>query len=98
MELSQSVEEVNSLNSQLEKLVKDKTAQIRKQNDLLVQHAFANAHHIRGPLARILGLARLNSMDVSTDHIWLLGKIEEEANELDAIVRKINSDLNSIIE
>ncbi len=98
VELSKSVERVNSLNSQLEKMVEDKTVQIRKQNDLLVQHAFANAHHIRGPLARILGLARLNSMDPGTDHIWLLAKIEEEANELDAIVQNIDSDLNGIID
>lgn len=97
-ELSRSMEEVSDLNMQLGKMVEDKTLKISRQNDLLIQHAFANAHHIRGPLARILGLARLNTLDRSADRAWLLSKIEEEAVELDLIVKKINGDLNSIIE
>jgi hypothetical protein len=96
--LGQSMEEVKNLNLQLETTVAKQTAQVRRQNDLLVQHAFANAHHIRGPLARILGLVSLNDLDKGTDQGWLLQKIGEEANELDAIVEKIDADLTSIIE
>ncbi|GAB4406778.1 MAG: hypothetical protein OHK0053_33130 [Microscillaceae bacterium] len=55
-ELQQQKEEILALNQHLEKMVKARTAQMNQQNERLREYASLNAHKVRGPLARILGL------------------------------------------
>ncbi len=62
-ELQAMNEEVHGINSNLEQLVKDRTIRIQEQNDKLIKYAFINSHEIRGPLARLLGLQYLMSLE-----------------------------------
>lgn len=92
-ELSQSQENLFQLNSHLEKLVVERTRKVQMQNEQLLAYAHSNAHYLRGPVARVLGLIRLAKLDSNTDYAHLFGKIEEQAKEIDEVVKNINKEL-----
>ena len=81
----------------LEKKVSERTAQIRAQNEMLIKYSYTNAHHLRGPVARLLGLASIYKVDPNADSIFLITKMIDEANEIDAMVQKITVDLENNI-
>lgn len=92
-ELSQSQENLSQLNSHLEKLVEERTRKVQIQNEQLLAYAYSNAHHLRGPVARVLGLIRLAKMDSNIDYPLLFEKIEEQTKEIDEVVKNINKEL-----
>jgi hypothetical protein len=92
-ELQQSQENLFSLNNHLEQLVEERTNKIKEQNDRLVRYAYANAHHIRGPVARLLGLVQLSKLDTSLGFDFLFSKVEQQTRELDEVVKGINREL-----
>ena len=92
-ELSQSQENLFQLNSHLEKLVEERTRKVQTQNEQLLAYAYSNAHHLRGPVARVLGLIRLAKLDSNTDYSLLFEKIEEQTKEIDEVVKNINKEL-----
>jgi hypothetical protein len=96
-ELLQTQNNLNELNMVLEKKVSDRTAQIRAQNEMLIKYSYTNAHHLRGPVARLLGLASIYKVDPTADCIFLITKMIDEANEIDAMVKKITVDLENSI-
>ena len=51
-------QKLNSANENLEQIVKDRTAELQKINDQLLQYSFDMAHKVRRPLANILGAAQ----------------------------------------
>lgn len=72
--------------------------ELRKRNQKLVNFAFSNAHHVRGPVARMLGLVDLVKIDRETDHHWYVQTISNEVRELDKIIQSISRDLEEIDE
>jgi signal transduction histidine kinase len=96
-ELLQTQNNLNELNMVLEKKVNERTAQIRAQNEMLIKYSYTNAHHLRGPVARLLGLASIFKVDPKADCIFLITKMIDEANEIDAMVQKITIDLENNI-
>jgi signal transduction histidine kinase len=96
-ELLQTQNNLNELNMVLEKKVTERTAQIRAQNEMLIKYSYTNAHHLRGPVARLLGLASIYKVDPTADCIFLITKMIDEANEIDAMVKKITADLENNI-
>jgi len=96
-ELLQTQNNLNELNMVLEKKVNERTAQIRAQNEMLIKYSYTNAHHLRGPVARLLGLASIYKVDPTADCIFLITKMIDEANEIDAMVQKITVDLENNI-
>jgi len=92
-ELVQGQENLSQLNSHLESLVQERTKEVHKQNELLINYAYSNAHHVRGPVARVLGLIQLSKMEVNLDYPFLFQKIEEQTNEIDEVVKRINREL-----
>ncbi|MDN4165860.1 hypothetical protein QWY31_10115 [Cytophagales bacterium LB-30] len=90
-ELTSSNEEIASLNENLEAIVADRTERINRQLEQLRHYAHANAHEVRGPLARILGLMYV----IKQESDWqtkqeLLELVQLSATELDEVIRKIN--------
>jgi tetratricopeptide (TPR) repeat protein len=87
--------EITHINNNLEKLVEEKTSRILQQGDRLERYAFQNSHDVRGPLARILGLVRLlNMKGLKPEEVpFIIGEIENATNQLDLVIRKINSSL-----
>lgn len=94
-ELLQSEENLSRVNLHLEGLVEERTGKIREQNEALLKYAYANAHHVRGPVARVLGLIQISRMKTDLDFPWLFDKIENEANAIDVILKRIATDFES---
>lgn len=92
--LTQSQLRMHEMNQHLESLVDEKTQNIKRQNEILMSYAYTNAHHVRGPVARVLGLITLSKLDTDLSYPWLFEKIEQETNEIDRIIKRISEDLN----
>ena len=86
---------IESANSTLEKTVKERTEQLEVRNKKLIEYAYFNAHEVRGPLARILGLAYLVKSRPEDNPLDMIEKIEFSANELDKVIRDINQSLSN---
>ncbi len=93
-ELQQSQENLHELNNHLETIVAERTNMVKEQNERLIRYAYSNAHHMRGPVARLLGLIQLSKMDTKLNYEFLFSRIEEQAQEIDEVVRGINRELN----
>ena len=93
-ELHRQREEIKSINENLEGLIVEHTKGIEAKNKELSEYAFINAHLLRAPLSRIMGLTVL--MEREPDHYSQddLNRIKNLANEMDQVVRKINDVLH----
>jgi len=90
-ELTASNGHIKDLNERLELMVAQRTETIRAQHERLIRYGFMNAHELRGPLARILGLTILiPHCDNSAEVMQLAQKIEFESRQMDAVVKQIN--------
>ncbi len=91
--IRQQKEEITSINESLEEQVNQRTLRLSVQNDKLREYAYFNAHKVRGPLARILGMVQLfrNNYHDKED---IIIKIEKSAMELDEVVKDINKRLS----
>jgi hypothetical protein len=93
-ELLRQSQELNVLNDYLEDLVEQKTRSIRHQNEMLVKLSFTNAHKVRGPVARILGLITVSRLETNLSHPWIFEKVEREVKDIDDILLMISRDLD----
>jgi signal transduction histidine kinase len=91
--LTKSYDKVNDLNRVLEQTVEDRTHHINRQNEQLLKYAYINAHQVRGPIARLLGLINLSKMDSSLGFPELFKMIENETHEIDTIINRISIEL-----
>ncbi len=88
-------EEIESLNESLEEQVRQRTEKLSIQNERLRDYAFFNAHKVRGPLARILGMVALfHNNALEKDQIIL--NIDSCAKELDKVIKDINNRLSDV--
>ncbi|GHN00650.1 hypothetical protein WSM22_21390 [Cytophagales bacterium WSM2-2] len=94
-ELVQSQENLHNLNTHLESLVDERTREVHRQNEQLIRYAYSNAHHVRGPVARVLGLIQLSKMETDLNYPYLFQKIEEQTKEIDEVVKGINKELEN---
>lgn len=97
-ELIKRQNELNAINDNLEELVRERSDKIIEKNKQLAKYAFTNAHRVRGPLARILGLIYVSSLETETDYPFLFEKVKIEAEEIDKILKEINEDLHQQID
>jgi len=78
-------------NVDLEARVANRTAALEKQNAQLAEYAFVNSHLVRGPLARIQGIANLISLStVTTQQKELIEHLNKASVELDQVIYHIN--------
>lgn len=83
-------ERILVINGSLEQTVKERTEALEKQNQQLLSYAFINAHKLRGPLARILGLTNLLSINPqSEEQKEMLQLLQNSVTELDDVTRSI---------
>lgn len=85
--------DLTSLNTHLEETIKERTGKIQVQNEALVKYSYANAHHLRGPVARLLGLANISRIQTGLSSMEVISRMEEQALEIDEVVKQINKDL-----
>jgi signal transduction histidine kinase len=92
-QLYQQQVELNLLRNDLEKIISGKISESQYKAEILKEYSFVNSHHVRAPLARLLGLIDLieieNQRNNSSSNA--LNKIKTDAEELDVILRKINT-------
>lgn len=92
-ELVQSQQGLSELNNHLESLVNERTHEVKRQNEQLIKYAFSNAHHLRGPVARLLGLIQISKLDSEIDYDYFFDKMKLQAEEIDEVVKRINREL-----
>jgi signal transduction histidine kinase len=93
-ELAQNQVMLSEVNQYLENLVENKTENIRQHNEKLKKYAYLNAHQVRGPVARLLGLVQLSAMECDVNYPWFFEKVTQEITSLDKIIQRIASELN----
>lgn len=94
-ELAHANEEIKRINETLEAEVAFRVDEVRKQNEKLIEYAYFNAHKVRGPLARILGLSMLMSKELTFEGIQEYNsRLHTSAQELDTVIREINLKLS----
>lgn len=88
--------EVMEINTQLNAIVAERTQRLEQLNGKLAEYAYFNAHNVRGPLARILGVVQVAKLfkDKSKLHTQdlteYMDRIALAATELDERVHEIN--------
>jgi len=93
-ELEKQREEIKAINENLESMIVEHTKGIEVKNKELSEYAYINAHLLRAPLSRILGLTALMESDPKTYDPQDITRIKVLAHEMDGVVRKINEVLN----
>ena len=81
---------------QLEKMVQERTADLKSSNDELANFIYRTSHDIRGPLATLKGICNVALMDVQDkEAINYLEKIDVTSSKLINILARIQN-INSI--
>lgn len=93
-ELEKQREEIKAINENLEGMIVAHTQGIEMKNKELSEYAYINAHLLRAPLSRILGLTTLMESDPRNYDAQDIVRIKNLAIEMDGVVRKINEVLN----
>jgi signal transduction histidine kinase len=89
-DLAKANHEISRMNESLELEVMQRTEKIETQSRKLIEYAYSNAHNVRGPLARILGLSMLMANETVESRIMEYNKhLHESALELDVIIREM---------
>ena len=89
-------EGISYINQHLKRLAKERTEKLGEQNQQLIHYAFYNAHKVRSPLARILGLVNLmkieenNNEDVTK---FYLKNIVDNIEELSNVIKTMNEEI-----
>ena len=94
VKLKEANDKISSINENLEVIVQRRTLELLEKNKQLDDYTFINAHKLRAPVARILGLASLMNLTDSNKEIRkIMGLTKTEAEELDKIIKTIRETL-----
>lgn len=95
-ELQSVNDAMKRINIDLEAMVEERTREVRMQNEKLIEYAYFNAHKVRGPLARIMGLVNVLDLEEHNNSVRLFTeKMRDSALELDDVIREINDKLDT---
>ena len=93
-DLARANREISRMNESLELEVTQRTKKIEMQSRMLIEYAYSNAHNVRAPLARILGLSMLMANETSEVRIREYNdRMYESALELDVVIREMTNRL-----
>jgi len=95
-ELLASHEQIEKINNNLEKLVEERTRTIKEKNKLLREYAYFNSHQIRGPLARILGLISVVSLEYKGNLSTQMQMLQQAGNDLDGAIHHITKLIDDV--
>lgn len=95
LQLKEQSEQLIRLRSDLESKLALRLLEREEKQAMLSKFAHVNAHHVRGPVARILGLiALLERESLSGDGQRFVQEVKTDALEIDGVIRKINEVLS----
>jgi signal transduction histidine kinase len=90
-ELDRLNQQLTNWNQDLETEVQVRTQSLQLKNQQLTEYAFVNAHTLRGPLARLLGLCLLLEKEPDQHECrQIIRYVLQSAYEMDDVVRNIN--------
>ncbi|WKK76281.2 hypothetical protein QYS49_02610 [Marivirga salinae] len=93
-ELIAKNEEYEAINRNLEALVEERTNVIDTKNKQIIDYANINAHKVRGPLARIMGLINISDYSNNPEELKnIFEKLRYPSEELNVIINEINKTL-----
>jgi hypothetical protein len=91
--------EITEINESLERKVMERTIELNRRNKQLTDFAFTNAHLIRGPICRLLGLQNVLLLTKDCTEVLMIAEFMSlSINELDSITRKTSGELNAIVD
>jgi signal transduction histidine kinase len=92
-ELQQQQADLNRLRNDLEKIIPRKISEAQNKAEMLKEYSFINSHHVRAPLARVLGLIHLIELEQNNQNFPhdALRNIKNDAEEIDMILTKVNT-------
>ncbi|MEO5978337.1 MAG: hypothetical protein ABIS36_22760 [Chryseolinea sp.] len=97
--LEEKQREITEINGSLERKVKERTLELNERNKQLTYFAFTNAHCIRGPICRLLGLQNLLTVTDDTVEIKQIAEyMTLSVADLDTITRKTSLELNKFFD
>lgn len=90
-------EEIEVINNNLAHLVEERSSKVLEHENRFVHFAHINAHRVRGPLARILGLLNLIDLEEDTQKALnhTLPLIKSNAQELNHVLKEVDTILNT---
>ncbi len=88
-ELRTNNEEIQSIRNNLEEIIEERTKQLERENNRMVEYSFINAHLVRAPIANIMGLTNyILEEEQRSDRN--LEELNKSVNELDEVIKKIS--------
>jgi len=101
-ELTQSNRTIHQLNEYLEKMVEEKTSNLKKMNEELIrsnnnnqQFSYVVSHNLRGPIARLLGLTSiLKTLPPGEEQDKFVELTHRSSADLDHIVTDLSKIIN----
>ncbi|MFM8913629.1 MAG: hypothetical protein ACKOE6_12060 [Flammeovirgaceae bacterium] len=90
MELATREEETRSINENLETIVEERLNEIELKNKSLAEYAFINAHMLRAPLCRILGLLNLMEREPNVYSPEQIKAMRMLADRIDSEIKQIS--------
>lgn len=90
-ELATRQEETRAINENLEALVAQRVDETERRNRELAEYAFINAHMLRAPLCRIIGLISLMEKENQGHQQEKLARLKAIAHQIDNQIREINN-------
>lgn len=94
-QLNAQQHELSLIQFNLQEIVASKIQEEQDKSNMLTDFAFVNAHKVRAPLARVLGLINLLEMEnTNLENQAQLNKIRQKAEEMDEIIKRINEVVN----
>ncbi|MBD1397092.1 hypothetical protein H9Q13_07935 [Pontibacter sp. JH31] len=90
-ELDKRNEEISYINAQQQEVIKQRTSEITKKNERLLEISIASAHQMREPLSRVLGLVQIMGQAQSMETIQeqVLPRLSKSATDLDTVLREV---------
>jgi hypothetical protein len=93
--IEQVNEKIQSVNENLENKLDGKKEEMKEMQKFIDDVSFKNAHQVRGPLSRILGLVSLYQKDTDAENRkQYMSYIEKSATDLDEIIKEVSELLN----
>lgn len=92
-ELQSANEEITMLNEQLEEEVQRKSNESHERRLRLLHYASKNAHEVRAPLVRIMGVMEILRMEIPKDPAelhYLLRIVDNNAQEMNKILSEVS--------
>ncbi len=82
-------QEIQAIVENQEKTIESQTRELRRQNDELFEISMFNAHSVREPLSRILGLTQLLEHEDPESQKEMIPMLATAAQEMDAALQKV---------